>query len=40
MTFVVNKELAARLERSEIDALLSILTAIREIIGNLMGVEI
>lgn len=37
---VVNQELAVRLESSEIDTLWSRLTAIREINGNPMGVEI
>lgn len=40
MTCVVNKELGMRLENSEIDTLWSRLTAIQEINGNPMGVEI
>ncbi|MGP4039945.1 GNAT family N-acetyltransferase [Gracilibacillus sp. D59] len=40
MTIVVNKELAMRLENSEIDTLFSRLTAIKEISRNPMGVEI
>jgi hypothetical protein len=40
MTVVVNKELGFRLENAEIDALCSRLTAIQEINGNPMGVEI
>lgn len=37
---VLTKELAIRLEQAEIDVLLSRLTAIKEIAGNPMGVEI
>lgn len=40
MTVVVNKELAWRIENSEVDALRSRLSAIKEINGNPMGVEI
>jgi len=40
MTRVSNKELGVRLENSEIDTLWSRLTAIQEINGNPMGVEI
>ncbi|MEK3886219.1 GNAT family N-acetyltransferase [Bacillus sp. FSL K6-3431] len=40
MTLVINKALGEMLERSEIDTLNSKLTAIREIDGNPMGVEI
>jgi hypothetical protein len=40
MTIVVNKELAFRLENSEIDTLWSRLTEIKEISNNPMGVDI
>lgn len=40
MTFVLNSELADTLEQSEIDALHSRLTAIQQIEGNPMGVEV
>lgn len=40
MSLVVNKELVYTLEKSEIDALFSRLTAIKEIDGNPMDVEI
>ncbi|TKC15887.1 GNAT family N-acetyltransferase [Robertmurraya kyonggiensis] len=40
MNMVMNKELAHVLERSEVDCLHSRLTAIKEIAGNPMGVEI
>ncbi|UFT99272.1 GNAT family N-acetyltransferase [Radiobacillus kanasensis] len=40
MTFVMNRDLADRLELSEMDCLISRLNAIKEIKGNPMGVEI
>ena len=40
MTLVLNQELAERIEQSEIDCLHSRLTAIQQIQGNPMGVEI